>query len=138
MQDEANLVDFDKLNNRDKEENSEDKDLNNKEEEFKNKTDKIRNPEILKLKEKLLAKKRKKIDQLYENIDEDEILENKLEKDIEIDEDDEFGLTQKIRRLENYEEPETDKDKNRKKNLLFNKNDTSGLITSRNKKQKHK
>jgi len=90
------LVDFERFKS--KEDTSDDE---QPESEFKNKTEKIRNPEILKLKEKLLAKKRKKIDQLYENNDdEDEVLETKLEKDLEIDEEDEFGIEQRIRKLE--------------------------------------
>jgi ribosome biogenesis protein ENP2 len=65
-------------------------------------SEKIVNPELIKLKEKLLSKKRQKIDKLYSNYDDVDVpLENRLNsKKDDKQEDDEFEIEQRINKIE--------------------------------------
>lgn len=67
----------------------------------KNTSEKIVNPELIKLKEKLLSKKRQKIDKFYGSKEEDleKSMSNRL-KDEDNDNDDEFDLQDKISKIQ--------------------------------------
>lgn len=64
--------------------------------------EKIVNPDLIKLKEKLLSKKRQKIDKLYGNKAEEmeETLENRLDREEDFDQDDEFTIQNKINKIQ--------------------------------------
>lgn len=71
------------------------------EEDEKNK--KIINPNLIKLKEKLISKKRKKMDNLFGNNEEEleETIEEKMKmKNEDVDNEEEFDLETKIRKFE--------------------------------------
>lgn len=75
--------------------------LNEEAEDSLNNKDKIINPELIQLKEKLLARKRRKIDNLYGKKEEtfEDSFQNRLNKE-EIDEEPEYDIHKKIERFE--------------------------------------
>ena len=66
------------------------------------KSSKIVNPNLLKLKEKLISKKRKKMDNLFGNNEEEleETIEDKLKNKNDKDDEEEFDLVTKIKKFE--------------------------------------
>lgn len=94
-----------KLNREIEENNTIEEELEVKTEKVE-KSEKIVNPELIKLKEKLLSKKRKKIDKFYGNKEEEleETLEQRVNKEQQNEDDeDEFTLVNKITKIEvNY------------------------------------
>jgi len=95
-------------------------------------SDKIVNPELIKLKEKLLAKKRKKIDKLYGSKEED--LEMTLENRIQNENsgDDEFEIKEKINKMENKNK--LLENKKIKPKITQKKNNSEKRILANNKK----
>ncbi len=68
--------------------------------EDNNKKDKIVNPELIKLKEKYISKKRQRIDKFYSNNEDvDVALERRVGK-VNEDKEDEFDILQKINKIE--------------------------------------
>jgi ribosome biogenesis protein ENP2 len=87
-----------------------------------NTSDKIVNPELIKLKEKLLSKKRQKIDNLYSNKEEvmNKSLGNRLK---ETDSEEEFDIINKINKIENKNKARLDRKKQEMKpKISQNKN----------------
>ena len=114
-------------------------DLDEKAKEVKVKNDmsysgKIVNPEIIKLQEKLLSKKRQKIDKLYGNKPEEmeEALENRLGKE-ENEDEDEFDLLNKINKIQNKIERNSKNSKVKPKITQKNANDGKRILANRNK-----